>query len=97
MPMMVEPGEAPDQDDGRAGGDRDGEERQDRDAEGGLADGREQDVAEEAEQHVRRVAGRVGGAHDRQDGLELARVPERRRPGMSPDQAFSDRRSARRR
>ena len=41
-----------------------------------LAERREDDRGEPAEDDVGRVAGRVGGAQDRADGLELTGVPE---------------------
>ena len=51
------------------------EEREDVHPEGRLAERRQQEVHEPAEDHVGRVAGRVGRAQERRDGLELAGVP----------------------
>ena len=45
--------------------------------EGRFAERLEHDRGEPAEQDVGREAGRVGGAHQRRDRLELGRVPER--------------------
>ena len=54
---------------------RDAEQRQDVHPEGRLAERRQEEVHDPAKEHVRRVARRVGRAHDRQDRLELAGVP----------------------
>ena len=70
-------------------GDRDREEREDGDAEGRLTQGHQEEVAEEPEQDVGRVARGVGRAHDRQHGLELAGVPETH-AGHEPSPGIED-------
>ena len=42
---------------------------------GGIAERLQDDRGQPAEDHVARIAGRMGGAHDRTDRLELGRVP----------------------
>ena len=69
-------GEAPDEPNRGRRRDGDAEQREDVHPEGRLAERGQEDVGDEAEQDVRRVARRVGRAQDRQDRLELAGVPE---------------------
>src|SRR3972149_29240 len=68
--------EARDEADGRRGRNGHAQQRQEVDPERLLSEWCEEQVRDEPEQDVGRVAGRMGGAHDRQGGLEFARVPE---------------------
>ena len=77
MPRTSRAGQAADQVDRDGGRDGDADRRQQVHPERRLAERLEDDRRQPAEQHVGREPGRVGGAHQRRDGLELAGVPER--------------------
>ena len=62
----------------------------------GSPNGAEHEVGQPAQQDVGRIAGRVGGAHQRRDGLELAGVPEAEARAASPTRRRRTRRSRRR-
>ena len=61
--------------DGARRGDGHAQKGQDVHPERRLAERSQEQVDQPADKDVRRVAGRMGGAHDRQDGLEFAGVP----------------------
>ena len=76
IPRIVQPVRLPDEIHGHAGRDGHADRREQVHPECRLAERLEDDRREPAEQDVRREAGRVAGAHQRRDRLQLAGIPE---------------------